>query len=190
MDRKAYADDSANIIAWLNARDTQPQRNKHRLPIEQYALGDCEYFFTICARHQGTPFTDPLLARSIIDALLWRREHHSWFLFCYCLMPDHLHLILKLTNAEIRWINAGARGRCPEGVLDHIGRFKRYTTTQIWQRHGGNGALWQTSSYDRVIRYYNSIDDAVSYVLHNPVRKRIVENIEKYPYSSIVDQWR
>jgi len=189
MDYRTLSNNYAEVLALLNNRDMHPQRKKHRLAMEMYTLSDCEFFFTICARHQGTPFTDPILANAIIDALLWRREFHHWMLFCYCLMPDHLHLILKLTEEEIRWINAGARGIQPEGVLDHIGRFKSYTTNQIWRKMGHEGLLWQKSSYDRILRYNDSIDAVVAYVLTNCERKNLVESWEQYPYCGIVDSW-
>lgn len=179
------------LIAFLNQRDAQrTPRRPHRLPQWSYAASDCEYFFTLCAKHQGRPFTDDRLARGIIDALLWRRTRHQWQLFCYCLMPDHLHFVIRLPPSVARNINGGARGSLVEGVLEQIRDFKKYTTAQVWHGLGGEGALWQKSSYDRVIRYNDSVDAAVTYVLENPVRKGLVERWEDYPYTAIVDDWR
>jgi len=108
---------------------------------------------------------------------------------CYCLMPDHLHFIVRLPEGESRQYNAGARGWVEAGLLDQIGAFKRYTTTQIWRSAGGVGPLWQRSSYDRAMRADGSIDAAVHYVLNNPVRRGLVQRWEEYPYSGIVDPW-
>jgi len=77
-----------------------------------------------------------------------------------------------------------------EGALEHVRDFKKYTTSQVWQLHGGAGSLWQKSSYDRVIRYNDSIEVTMHYVLENPVRKGLVTQWEDYPYSGIVDDWR
>ena len=180
----------AVFMDYMKTHDAaQRERKKHRLPMESYAASDCEFFFTICARHHGEPFTNPELAKAIIDSLLWRRRFHNWMLFAYCLMPDHLHFLVQLPPTQIRYINAGARGIVPEGILDHVGNFKKYTTTQIWWKAGGTGQLWQKSSYDRVIRYNKSIEPVVNYILNNPVRKGLVARWEDYPYSAIVDQW-
>ena len=62
------------VLALLKARDTR--RNPHRLPVEQYSLSEGEFFFTICARHHGQPFTNHTLAMRIIDALR-PRENES-----------------------------------------------------------------------------------------------------------------
>lgn len=180
----------AAFMDYVKTRDAaQRERKKHRLPVECYAASDCEFFFTICARHQGEPFANPELAKAIIDSLLRRKRFHNWTLFAYCLMPDHLHFLVQLPPNQIRYINAGARGIVPEGVLDQVGNFKKYTTTQIWWKFGGIGQLWQKSSYDRVIRYNKSIEPVVNYILNNPVRKGLVARWEDYPYSAIVDQW-
>ena len=175
------------VLALLTARDTR--RNPHRLPIEQYSLSEGEFFFTICARHCGQPFSDPMLAKRIIDALLWRRVKHGWLLYCYCLMPDHLHFIVSLLDAERKLRNAGARGFEVEGLLHQIGDFKSYTTSQIWWPYGGSGELWQRSSHDHVIRYNDKIDHAVEYVLNNSTRKQLVEDWRQYPHAGIVDSY-
>jgi putative transposase len=186
----AAYDDYCALIDYLNTGDPEERRRKkHRLPMDCYSQSDCEFFFTICARHQGTPFADPVLAESVVQALLWRKRRHSWTLFCYCLMPDHLHFVMQLPPLEARQSNAGARGQVPEGVLDQVGNFKKYTTTQVWWPRGGSGKLWQRSSYDRIIRYCESLDVAAQYVLNNPVRKGLVSQWEDHPYTAIVDPW-
>ncbi len=165
------------VIALLNSTDKElPNRKKHRLALEQYTFSDREFFFTICARQHGQPFLNPSLAESVIASLLWTRERYHWYLFCYCLMPDHLHFILQLPDVDRVTYSAGIRGKVIEGVLEHVGRFKSYTTTQCWWKHGGYGKLWQKSSYDHIIRHNDSVVDAVWYVLNNPTRKGSVKS--------------
>jgi REP element-mobilizing transposase RayT len=104
-------------------------------------------------------------------------------------MPDHLHFLVQLAANQTKWINAGARGIVPEGILEHVAQFKSYTTNQVWWKHGGKGELWQRSSHDRAIRYNDSPEAVAFYVLNNPVRKELVGRWEDYPYSKIVDKW-
>src|SRR3569833_420910 len=70
----------------------------HRLPHNSYAATDCEYFFTICTRDRMPVFQQPQIAEQIVEALLWRRDRHRWTLYCYCLMPNHLHFVMRLPN--------------------------------------------------------------------------------------------
>ncbi len=165
-----------------------PQRKLHRLSPSVYATTEYEYFFTVCARHQGTPFNDRRLADAVIESLLWTRQNYDWLLFCYCLMPDHLHFVCRLTDPDLKSVNAGARGILPEGVLDHLARFKSFTTSQSWKL-GFKGKLWQKSSYDRVLDMERPFEDIFGYTLDNPERKGLVQNWRDWPYTRIVDPW-
>ena len=185
-----YSDAYRELITFLNAGDEEQRRRKlHRLPHEQYTFSENEFFFTICARHLSAPFTNHTLAQMITQSLFWCREHYGWYMFCYCLMPDHLHFIVRLLDAERKQLNAGARGLLMEGILEQVGRFKSYTTSQCWWKLGGQGPLWQKSSYDHVIRYNDSVEEAARYVINNSVRKNMVECWDQYPYAGIVDPW-
>ncbi len=104
-------------------------------------------------------------------------------------MPDHLHFVLQLPDQFRRVINAGARGEILEGVLEQISYFKSYTTNKIWWSYGGQGVLWQKSSYDHAIRYNDSVEESVRYTMNNPVRKGLCETWDEYPNSAIVDEW-
>ena len=183
------ADEYGELVKHLNDQDAErPVRKTHRLYPECYAGRESKYFFTLCARDKGTPFADHRLADKIVESLLWCRKRYGWILFCYCLMLDHLHLVMAAYERQDCQSNAGARGIVEKGILEEIGEFKSYTT-RIWWKHGGQGPLWQKSSYDHIFRYSESVQAAAWYVLNNPVRKGLVENWEQYPYSAIVDSW-
>jgi REP element-mobilizing transposase RayT len=80
------------------ANSDKPQRRLHRLSPAVYSKPEYEFFFTVCARHQGQPFLNDRPAKEVIDSLLWTRNRYHWLLFCYCLMPDHLHFVCRLTE--------------------------------------------------------------------------------------------
>ncbi|MSO24064.1 MAG: hypothetical protein EXQ58_12645 [Acidobacteria bacterium] len=125
-------EDYCALISLLNTTDASGHvRRKHRLPVECYTLSDCEYLFTLCARHHEKPFREPGLAVAVVESLMWRKQHRRWRLYTLCLMPDHLHLLL-CPQPSVRQFNGGARGILPEGVLNQIAGFKSLTTTQIW----------------------------------------------------------
>lgn len=172
----------------MKSEQLYPNRKLHRLPARAYVTTDCEYSFTLCARHKGKPFDIPNLAELVIQSLLWTKQKHNWLLFCYCLMPDHLHFVCRLTQDGFKLFNAGSRGWQLEGVLDHLARFKSYTTNQSWQL-GYRGKLWQKSSYDRVLDLQKPFEQIVQYTLENPMRAGLVSNWQQWPYAQIVDPW-
>jgi putative transposase len=166
----------------------RPQRRLHRLSAAVYSKPEYEFFFTVCARHQGQPFLNQQLAQEVIDSLLWTRNQYKWLLFCYCLMPDHLHFVCRLTQDQLCFVNSGARGFQPEGVLDHLARFKSYTTKKSWTC-GLVGSLWQRSSYDRVFDLEQPLEEVIEYTLKNPERKQLVNDWNQWSYSKIIDPW-
>ena len=80
----------------------------------------------------------------------------------YCLMPDHVHLLL------LGWDES-----CDQKVLV---RFLRRHTNAHLRKHG---YVWQKQAYDNVLRPNDREKDAfqkvAAYVLNNPVRKGLVE---------------
>ena len=165
-----------------------PDRKHHRLSALVYAKTEYEFFFTICARQHGAPFREVALADEVINSLLWTKNRYGWLLYCYCLMPDHLHFMCRLTKQDLEPVSHGARGAQPLGVLDHIARFKSYTTQLSWS-HGIEGALWQRSSYDRVLDMEQPFVEIAEYVLNNPVRRELAKTWEEWKYSRVVDPW-
>jgi REP element-mobilizing transposase RayT len=178
----------AAYVEHQSRRRRQPRTKPHRLPVANYTLSDCTYFFTINAHdRRSKPFRNAALAHGVVASLQTTAERHKWKLYSYCLMPDHLHFVAALPEGAAREIDVGFRGIVPESILDHIAAFKRYTTTQLWWKLGGHGRLWQRSSYDRVIWHDDSPLAANRYVLNNPVRAGLAADWHEYPFAGIVD---
>jgi len=156
----------------------KPMRKSHRLPMGVYATSDCFFFFTICANKNNPPFKGSI-SKAIIESIIWRHENRLWNLHCYCLMPDHLHIVLSPSNVN--------KSESVKGILDLIASFKSYTT-KLWWDFGGEGPLWQRSSYDEVIDSMGNVDQLILYVLNNPVRKGLVDHWKDYQYSGIMHE--
>jgi len=44
------------------------------------------------------------------------------------------------------------------------------------------GKVWQTESFDRVLRRSEKLDEKIAYILENPVRKGLVSKWTEYPW--------
>jgi hypothetical protein len=106
------------------------------------------------------------------------------------LLPDAGSPALRLPPDRERhaYSQRWCEGQQVEGALDHLGRFKSFTTRVSWKL-GFRGPLWQKSSYDRVMDMERPFEEVVKYVLNNPVRKGLVGVWEEWAYSRIVDPW-
>ena len=63
-----------------------------------------------------------------------------------------------------------------------MGAFKSFTTRQNWGL-GYQGPLWQARYYDHIVRRRDDGKRIAQYILENPVRKGLVEEVEAYPWS-------
>lgn len=92
---------------------------------------------------------------------------HSFAVHAYCLMPDHIHLLLEGLNPV-------------SDVLHFIKAVKTKTST-TFARKTGQG-LWQKKFYDHILRRNDSPGGVAWYIWMNPVRAGICRKPEEYPF--------
>ena len=154
-------------------QNTVKRRKGIRLPRAEYADPSRVYFVTVCAVHGTRPFEREDLARETVNCLLQAKSKKGFSLYCYCLMPDHLHLALS----------PPAHG--PD-VVEIIRQFKAITTSEAWHR-GLHGQVWQRSFYDHIARKEENVYAICEYIVHNPVRAGLAQTLEAYPFCGLVD---
>ena len=89
-------------------------------------------------------------------------------------MPDHVHVIFTpLVNTSSLTIYS---------LAEIMGAMKGASAQKINQKLGRTGRVWQTESFDRVLRSSETLDAKVAYILENPVRKALVKRWEDYPW--------
>ena len=91
-------------------------------------------------------------------------DDEEYDLISYCIMPNHVHCILKLNK----------KSRRLDKILQSI---KRYSATKSNNILNRKGQFWQHESYDYIIRNEQELENIVNYILYNPVKAGLV----KYP---------
>ena len=107
--------------------------------------------------------------RLYLDLLAEAAHRAGTEIWAYCLMPNHVHLILKPGNAD--------------GLRATFADLHRRYTGAINARHGWTGHLWQ-GRFASVAMDEHHLLDAVRYVLLNPLRAGLVEALHDWPWSS------
>jgi REP element-mobilizing transposase RayT len=158
------------------------QRKQIHLKDFDYCSHEYVFFLTLCTADKQPFFSDSRVANLIVEELEHRRKNHEIKLFCYCLMPDHLHLLISLNENYSK--KQGAFGE--RTLQNWVAAFKRYTARITMQMYNIK-PLWQQNFYDHVVRREESLVEICSYVLNNPVRKGMVSSWGEYPYSRMVD---
>ena len=158
--------------------DNQPPivtgRKRIRLKNFDYATPR-PYFITICARNKEFLFVNPQLNHSIIECLINEKEQVGFKIFVYCLMPNHMHLLLAPAKQKI-------------SVSNFVGAFKSLTTRLSWN-YGVSGKLWHGRFHDRIVRKREDLKTIGQYILENPVRQGLVSKWQDYPFAGLIDSW-
>jgi len=100
------------------------------------------------------------------------RVAHEITMFAHCIMPDHVHLLLKL--------NEGYGKSLP----NWIAAFKKYNSRILSMMHNIK-PLWQANCYEHIVRKDESLKSVAEYIANNPVRKNFVPQWQEYQFSKI-----
>ena len=145
---------------------TTQYRGYQRCSRIDYADGTNAFLATVCVKPRRPIFTTEDVNRQMIAEMMCLQSEGFWGVYIYCIMPDHVHLI----------VNPG-----PSGLSEAIRRFKGRMA--VWWRKNGDGqSLWQGGYFDHQIRHAEGFQEKCEYVLQNPVRAGLIARPEDYPW--------
>ena len=94
--------------------------------------------------------------RAIVENALHFYDGLRYELISYVVMPNHVHILVRaLGDREI---------------LSTIYSIKNYTARQINKATGSRGHLWQSESFDRLIRSEEHLKRVIHYIVRNNPR--------------------
>jgi len=128
---------------------------------------------TVCTDNKENIFDSEINAKIVIDELLKAAKDLRFRILCYCLMPDHLHVIVSPGGSTL-------------SLSKFLNIFKGGTTA-VFRERKDIRKIWQISAFDHVIRTEENLKTIIEYIRNNPVRKGIVEKADDYPYSKRFD---
>jgi REP element-mobilizing transposase RayT len=146
-----------------------PLRHRKNIRLKKEIYSDPNHIFsiTICTKDRLPIFSKEQWAKTVVETFQTEPFQNNIKSFAYCLMPDHLHLLVSPKNGNL---------------IDFIRRWKSYTASLL-KKSGLDGPCWQRSFYDHALRKEEDIRTTAEYIVHNPVRKHFVKHWEEYPYS-------
>jgi RecG-like helicase/REP element-mobilizing transposase RayT len=103
-------------------------------------------------------------ARDIVFESLMRWKDRRYELYAACVMPDHAHLLIEPMIER-----AGDSGNPVFFSLSKIlHSIKSYTATRINKIEKRTQAVWETESFDRVIRSESDLQEKFLYITRSP----------------------
>ena len=178
--------------------DTPPLPRRKTIRLQNYDYSqNGAYFVTICTAHKrplfgvvrrGDPCGRPPVPvyaelseiGRIVESYLTEIPSHypDVHLASYVIMPDHIHMILVLTQnqperagqcpapteeSDLSCRRGGTPG--PPALPKIINAFKSLTTRKA------GCSLWQRGYYEHILRNQQDFDEAAGYIQSNPVRR-------------------
>ena len=128
------------------------------------------YFVTSRTWESRRLFVTESFASVFVDSLLHYRQEEVYSLHAFVLMPDHFHILLtpaqdKTLERVVQYIKGGSARKL---ALERNMRFP----------------VWQRGCSDHRIRDMADFTTHVQYIWQNPVRKKLVQEPQEFPWSS------
>ena len=152
---------------------------RKRLDIERPGL----VFITTTVIEWQPIFLNDEIAIMTLKQLSETIRYYNGSVGVYCLMPPHLHAIIKLNNLN--------------SLSNVMGSFKSLSSRKIkgqfpnlfvnWPSPNGSFHFWKTRFDDFIIRNMKQLEIKMNYIHENPVKAEIVNRAEDYRYSSAID---
>ena len=158
--------------------DKLPKRKHPRLKGFDYSSNGA-YFITICTEKRKQLLSN-IVGAGVIDSpsvLLKRcgeivdRQINSIASFCsnvfvdaYVIMPNHVHILLRILNDENGQSGTPAPTSRGSSVLSRfVSTLKRFSNKEIGEN------IWQRSFHDHIIRDRNDYEEIYRYICENPL---------------------
>ena len=116
---------------------------------------------------------EPEIVKIIKESLLFRNKI-EYDLFCFCIMPNHVHILIKpFDNSE----------NIPIALSHIMHNHKSFTANKCNKFLKRSGTFWYPDYYDHYIRNEKEFHNVINYILQNPVKAGLVDDWKKWENS-------
>ncbi|HEX5340665.1 MAG TPA: transposase [Gammaproteobacteria bacterium] len=129
------------------------------------------YSVTTVTHERECVFEDFRASRLLVSTLRWLNENSRIASIAYMIMPDHLHWIFTLNE--------------PFTLSAIMHSLKTHSAIEINRYLCTSGRLWQPGFHDHALRTEADLSTMIRYIVTNPVRARLVNDICDYSHWDI-----
>jgi putative transposase len=130
-------------------------------------LGCYRYFLTFCTHNRRHIFTKPEAVALVLTQIERGADQERFAIVAYCFMPDHAHLLVEGRQDDSDCRRFIARAKQFSGFY-----FRKEFAQPLWQRYG----------FERTLRDKDATLSVARYILENPLRAGLVDQVADYPY--------
>lgn len=125
------------------------------------------YHTTTVTKGREPVFADFDPARRVVDCLKASDASELTDTLAFVLMPDHLHWLFQLKNADLAVV---------------MNRFKGRSSRILTALGAASAPVWQRGYHDHAVRSHENLKAIARYIVANPLRARLVRHIGDYPW--------
>jgi putative transposase len=153
-----------------NNNPNHPERRRpaHHPPLETHNK-PIIIFLTICTDHRRKILANDQMHAVLVEA--WNSSI-QWMVGRYVIMPDHIHLFCSPV------------GKAYENVAKWVIYWKR----AVSRMRPDLQPIWQRDCWDTQLRRHESYTEKWAYMLNNPVRAGLVDDVDKWLYKGELHQ--
>ncbi len=163
---------------------------------DRYKISDknAAYFITMTVVDWLDVFSAEKQKQFIVDSLKYGQQNMGLEIYCWCLMPNHLHIICRATgdngmSAFLRDFKKFTSKAIVKNVMAEpedrkVMFLERFKATCSHLKRGQKYKVWQDSNHAVIIISNKFLYQKLNYIHNNPVEAGLVERPEEYMYSS------
>lgn len=141
---------------------TPPKPHSKDLRKGRFSQPNQVYLLTTVTQNREPIFIDFTAARILINTLKTEQALNRSNTLAFVIMPDHLHWLMQLTSQTT--------------LAQIMQSIKTRSAKQIGK------PIWQPGFHDHALRKEEDLKATARYIIANPLRAGLVENIGDYPH--------
>ncbi len=118
--------------------------------------------------------------KEIRKLILENQEEFNINIMSYCIMNNHLHLLIRLKN--------------PQDLSRYMHKVNTLYAIYYNKRHKRVGYVYKNRFYSQIIKDKTHLINAIIYIHNNPVKAKICDSVKTYEFSSyksiLSTQWK
>ena len=133
---------------------------------ERYSSGDVPYFLTLCSYDKKIIFREKEF-EAVCKSFNWLETNNFIKIFCYILMPDHLHAVFQLIGDK---------------NLSEVVSNLKISVWKFLKEKIGSDKFWQQGFFDHRIKQNERFMQIIYYCHNNPYKAGIIDTKKHYPF--------
>ena len=157
------------------------------------------HFVTFAVTEWVDVFTRQEYRDIVLNSIRHCQKEKGLVLYAWCLMSNHIHLIVSAINYEasdiLRDFKKYTSKKIITAIQENPGESRKEWMLKIFESAGTqnsrntNFQFWRQDNQPKELYSENFIQQKLNYILNNPVEAGIVDKAEEYLYSSARDYY-